>query len=528
MKQIITYILVTLTLFLLLSGCGGGGSTGQDGSSGLGSSFSGNRTSLLINFANVLGLNQSQIANDWLMVQRELSRTVPSISKTLAAEEVVIGSAMTLSDQTKQSVSKKLASYMSVQKAISNLINKITKFRVLIVDQSNRVLWDKEYPSTQQRADDIQVEAGSDRIITVEGIGVDFDGLTKVLITAAARVSLEPAEVEILGGNDATIPIQFEIKDSLAPVTAIFHAGTGVVEGPHRSAVEIILSNFESATVFYEITEQNNPASLLSAVTSGFQSAFSTATINLTQEGIYIFKYYSTDTSSNQESLHEKLVAVNFNQGAPVTSSNYRGTKFFAGADIGLSVAMENNQTATIQYTIDGGSTLTSPDLKHKQLFLVQLGTQGFIPQNPILVVNFSSEIKNGSLELSTQTTSVELTDISIDGTIKTTFEGATIGFFGSEEIFCDTDSTSIYVDQNTCAGLGKLRKLEMGPFKTSLGTSFSQVTVSNGASSFLKTNACDVHCVDKTSLTCRSCVLSTPGIDCNLYKKATGVGCTN
>ncbi|MCO4783677.1 MAG: hypothetical protein KC646_15225 [Candidatus Cloacimonetes bacterium] len=528
MKQFIILILVSSTFFLMLSGCGGGGTTGQDGSSGLNGALSGSRTSLSINFSNVLGLNQSQVANDWLMVQRELSRTENSLSKALSPDEVGIGNAIELSDGTKKSVSNKLASHLSVQRAVSNLINKVTKYRVLIETASKGVLWDKEYPSSQKTADDIQVEAGPDRKITVEGIGVDFDGLTKVLISAQANVNLEPAEIEVLGGSNATIPITFEIKDSLAPVTAIFHAGSGVVEGPHRSAVEIVLSNFEKATVFYEITEQNKPASILTALTSGFQSAFSTATINLSQEGVYVFKYYSIDETGNQESLHEKLVVVNFNQGAPVSSTNYKGRKFFAGGQVGFSVKMQNSETATIKYTIDGGTQVTSPDLKNNQLHLVQLGTQGFITQNPVMLLNFSSEIKNGSLELSTNSTSVELTDISIDGTIKTTFEGASTPFYGSEEIYCDTDTSSIFVDQTTCLGQGKLKKLEMGPFVTSQGTHFSQVEMSNGKAVLLKTNACADHCVDKTSAGCKSCVLSTPGIDCSLYKKATGVSCTN
>lgn len=528
MKQFILFILMSSTLFLMLSGCGGGGTTGQDGSSGLNGALSGNQTSLSINFSNVLGLNESQVANDWLMVQKELSKTQNSLSTALTPQEVAIGSHIDLSDGTKKSVSQKLASHMAIQRAVSNLVNKVTKYRVLIVTATQGVLWDKEYPSTQKRADDIQVEAGPDRKITVEGIGVDFDGVTKVLISAQANVNLEPAEVEVLGGSGATIPITFEIKDSLAPVTAIFHAGSGVVEGPHRSAVEIILSNFENSTVFYEITEQNNPASTLTALTSGFQSAFSTATINLNQEAIYVFKYYSIDQAGNQENLHEKLVIVNFNQGAPVSKSNYQGRKFFAGGQIGLSVSMQNSETATIKYTIDGGSQVTTPDLKNNQLHLVQLGTQGFITQNPVMLVNFSSEIKNGSLELSTNSTSVELTDISINGTIKTTFEGASTAFYGSEEIYCDTDSSSIFVDQATCLGQGKLRKLEMGPFITSQGTNFAQIEISNGKAVLLKSNACADHCVDNTSPACKSCVLSTPGIDCSLYKKATGVSCTN
>ncbi|PCJ16939.1 MAG: hypothetical protein COB02_14835 [Candidatus Cloacimonadota bacterium] len=528
MKQIISFTIIATFLFLLLSGCGGGGTTGQDGSSGLGSSFSGNKTTLSINFANILNLSKSRIANDWQLIQRELSKTIPKLSISNLSEDVTIGSEIQLSEFTTNKVSQKLASYLSIQKATSTIRNKISEYRVLIQDPFNKVLWDKRYPSTQQRADDIQVESGPDRKITVEGIGIDFDGVSKVLVTAEAKVNLEPAEVEVLGGNDATIPIEFVVKDSLAPVTAIFHAGTGVVEGPHRSVVEITISNFENATVFYEITEQNNPASTLNILTSGFQSAFSTAIINLTQEARYIFKYYSIDQAQNQENLHEKLVIVNFNQGAPVSSINYKGKKFFAGAEIGLSVLMQNSQTATIKYTIDGGTQVVSPELKNKELYLVQLGTQGFIPQSPITVVNFSSEIKDGSLELSTHSTSVELTDISINGTIKTTFEGASTSFYGSEEIFCDTDSTSIYLDQTTCLNQGKLRKLEMGAFVTSQGTEFSQIEIVGGEIRVVKTNACDTECVDQTSQACKSCVISTPGIDCSLYKKATGINCPN
>ena len=141
-----------------------------------------------------------------------------------------------------------------------------------------------------------------------------------------------------------------------------------MLEGPHRTSVDIILSNFEEAELSYKISEVGNEFSTLSAVTSGFISTVSTATINLSQEGVYLFQYFSTDASGNQEVLNEKQVTVNFNTNPPVTNIDYKGQphKLFAGASIGMSIEMQDAETGTVTYIIDTSDAQTTRPLRNK------------------------------------------------------------------------------------------------------------------------------------------------------------------
>ena len=97
-----------------------------------------------------------------------------------------------------------------------------------------------------------------------------------------------------------------------------------------------------------------------------------------------------------------------------------------------MSIEMQDAETGTVTYIIDTSDAQTTRPLRNKEVDFVQIGTQGFIPTNPLVNVQFSSEIAGGSVELSSQTTVIELTDISIGGVIQTKFEGVANSVYSS------------------------------------------------------------------------------------------------
>ena len=173
-----------------------------------------------------------------------------------------------------------------------------------------------------------------------------------------------------------------------------------------------------------------------------------------------------------------------------------------------MSVQMQDQDTATITYTIDSADAQTTRPLKNKELELVQIGIQGFIPTNPLVNLEFASEIAGGSVELSKQTTVIELTDISIGGVIQTKFEGVANSIYSSGvTLLCDTDSSSIYVSE-VCQNQGKLITLMTGPFTPGNAAEFACAKVVGGQLTVVDNGVNGV---------CQSC---------NSFKTASGQNC--
>ena len=449
-------------------GCGGGGSQNNQESfgSGLGGFGPIAKSTLVINFKDALNLSVNRIATDFDHVRLQLSQTDAVSNKVPVDVTKAYGVKPSISGPMQKELLRKLNVFQLRYNNLQLVKDKITQYRIIITAPDLLLPVIKVFPSTAQTGS-VKVDSGPSRNIRVEGVGVDIDGINKVLIAAQTVVNLEPSLTTQVGGPDAQIPVTFIPVDTIAPITAAFPSGAGTLEGPHRESVEIILSNFENAELSYKISELGNEFSTLSAVTSGFISAISTATINLGEEGVYLLQYFSIDDSGNQEVLNEKQITVNFNSNPPVTNISYRGqpNKLFAGASIGFSIEMEDLETGTVTYKIDASDTQTTRLLKNKEIEFVQIGTQGFIPADPLINVEFSSEITGGSVELTSRTTVIELTDISVGGVIKTKFEGVANSVYSSGvTLLCDTDSSSIYASE-ICQNQGKLITLMTGPF---------------------------------------------------------------
>ena len=507
----VTALLSISLLISLVMGCGGGGSQNNQASfgSGLGGFGPVAKSTLVINFRNALSLSVNQVATDFDHVRLQLNRADAVTNKVPVNLATTLGAEPLISDSMQEELQRKLSAFKVRYNNLQSVKNKITQYRIIITAPDLLLPVIAVFPSTAEQGS-VQVDSGPSRNIRVEGVGVDIDGIEKVLIAAQTIVSLEPSLTTQVGGPEAQIPVTFTQIDTIAPITAAFPAGAGVLEGPHRTSVDIILSNFEDAQLSYKISEVGNEFSTLSAVTSGFLSTVSTATINLSQEGVYLFQYFSTDESGNQEVLNEKQVTVNFNTNPPVTKIDYKGQphKLFAGASIGMSIEMQDQETGTVTYIIDTSDAQTTRPLKNKEVEFVQIGTQGFIPTNPLVNVQFSSEIAGGSVELSSQTTVIELTDISIGGIIQTKFEGVANSVYSSGvTLLCDTDSTSIYVSE-VCQNEGKLITLMTGPFTPGNAAEFACVKVVGGQLTVVDNGVNGV---------CQSC---------NSFKTASGQNC--
>lgn len=487
-KKLGPVLLCVLFILLPLIGCGGGGGGGgSDSGAGIGSGLGGagltSQSRVRINFAQALNLsrNKIQIASDLDYAIMMVNRHMPVGSGAVELDKV-LGHDPSISEIQKSELQAKVLASNVRYNNLAAVKNKLTQFKVIITAPDLVLPVIAIFPSTATEGE-VSVEAGSFRKIRVEGIGVDLDGISKVLIAAEATVNLSPALTTSMGGTGSEVPVEFEEVDSTPPITALFHAGSGPVEGPHREAVNIILSNFENATISYRITEVGNPNSQLNALTSGFVTAVSTATINLAQEATYLFEYSSTDSAGNQETINEKQVIVNFNLNPPVSSTNYRGRpyKVLAGSKLGFSIAMQNQETATLNIQVGTGNQQTSPVLKNNEQYLVTLGNEGVLPTDPLLNVQFSSTISGGSAEVSAKSTTVELIEFLKDGQNIIKFEGTSNHVLTSGAVlFCDDDSTSIF-NSATCNNQGKLQVLLTGPFEPGNADDFPCVEVKSG-----------------------------------------------
>ncbi|MBT3785584.1 hypothetical protein HOF92_11450 [bacterium] len=109
---------------------------------------------------------------------------------------------------------------------------------------------------------------------------------------------------------------------------------------------------------------------------------------------------------------------------------------------------------------------------------------------------------------MSPNLTAIELTDISVDGQLRTTFEGAFTSVLTSGVVvFCDTDSNSIYASSQ-CNDAGKRILLLTGPFSPGVADEFPCIQIIDGV----------VKVVDEgPSGTCQSCTT---------YEGQTGLTC--
>ncbi len=504
-------LFVTTLLISLVIGCGGGGSQNNEVSfgSGLGGFGPVAKSTLVINFRDALNLSVNRVASDFDHVRLQLNQA-EAVSSQVSVDLInTLGVEPVISDSMQKELRRKLSAFQVRYNNLQSVKNKITQYRITITAPDLLLPVIAVFPSTAEQGS-VQVDSGPSRNIRVEGVGVDIDGVEKVLIAAQTVVSLEPSLTAQVGGPEAQIPVTFTQIDTIAPITAAFPSGAGVLEGPHRTAVDIILSNFENSNLSYKVSEVGNEFSTLTAVTSGYNTVVSTATVNLSQEGLYLFQYFSTDESGNQEVLNEKQITVNFNSNPPVTNIDYSGQpeKLFAGASLGMSIEMQSEQTGTITYTIDDSDPQQTRSLKNKEVEFVQIGTQGFIPANPLVNLEFSSEIAGGSVELSSRTTVIELTDISIGGIIQTNFEGVANSVYSSGvTLLCDTDSSSIYVSE-VCQNQGKLITLMTGPFTPGNAAEFACIKMVSGQLTVVDNGVNGV---------CQSC---------NSFKTASGQNC--
>jgi hypothetical protein len=469
-----------------------------------------------------------------------------------------VGVAPVIPEPLAEQMRENQKSFVARSMSISSLRGKISEFRVTVTGPGILIPLVQTFPSTTTEGV-IRVESGKSRVILIEGVGVDMDGSTRKLVSARTVVDLEPA-IQLELGVPGSKPIEFELIDTISPITAIFHSGSGLVEGPHRQTVDIILSNFETADLYYRVSEKDKPLSTLRAVTSGWQTAISTVTVRLEEEGTYLFEYYSQDSASNQEPRNEKEVVVNFNQNPPVTQMQYSGWpyKIFAGSRLGLAIEMASGQTGLINYQLGSEEELKTANLKRMELASVTVGTQGIVPnvQNltasppvPAYKLDYYAEILDGSVEAEKRSTDLYLTDMVVGGEIVTTFEAGSTGVYAAGFVpFCDTDSSSIYVDPTgTCGTQGKLVNLQTGPFSPGVAADYSclktgQKTVGGQTVATIEvvsdSSSCSVDCdfsaipeddaeaMAKQQEKCRICVSRLNCVDCATYKKATGVDC--
>lgn len=478
-----TLLIAALVSFSILGGCGGSSSGVNDSQgSGLGGFGMAAKSTLVINFRDALNLSVSRIASDLDHVRMQLNR--PDVIANQAPINLldVMGGSPVIGDSMLNELQRKLSSFQVNYNNLQSVKNKITKYVIIVTAPDLLLPVREEFPSTAEQGS-VKVDAGPSRKIRVEGHGVDIVGQESTLIAAEATVDLQPSLTTQVGGPEAQVPLTFTQIDSLAPITAAFPSGSGTLEGPHRDQVDIILSNFEGAELSYKISEVGNEFSTLSAVTSGFQTVISTVTIKLDQEGVYLFEYFSTDQAGNKEVLNEKRVTVNFNANPPVSIIDYQGQpqKIFAGASVGLSINMQANQTGVITYRIDGGDPKSTKPLRNGEVEFVKIGVQGFVPDNSIVNIEYSAEIAGGSVELSKNLTDIQLTDISIDGIVKTKFEGVANSVLSSGvTLFCDTENDSIYASES-CNNQGKLVTLLTGPFSPGKAAEFACTKLIDG-----------------------------------------------
>jgi len=484
-----------------------------DSGSGLGSGAFFSDSKLQINFFDALSLSVSQVAADRDLVAYQIRKPAPVQAVAPFSWEKELGHSPRLSQGRIKALKASSNSVQSISYAVSSLRNKIVQFKVTVTAPDLLLPVVAYFPQVIGEvlpdSGTVPVPAGNQRKILIEGVGVEGSGQV-TLVAAEATVDLNPSTITTVGGVDSNEPLQFEEVDILAPITAIFLATTGDVEGPHRDPVDIILSNFEGASLQYKISEKNNAASILSAVTSGFVTALSTATLRLDQQGVYIFEFQSKDSSGNIELLNEREITVNFNLSPPVSKIFYSGggAKFFAGASLGFSMEMQDTETGTLTYAIGSEPSQTTTSLKNKEVTLVQVGLQGVVPVDPVVKLSFSSQITGGSAELSPQTTDLILTDISVNGSIVTTYEGSAGSYLTSGVLpFCDTDSSSIFISE-ACSNQGKRVLLLTGPFSPGQAGEFSCLKLING----------ELTVVDEgSSGVCQSCKTfkDQSGLDC-------------
>ena len=82
--------------------------------------------------------------------------------------------------------------YFKSDTVTQSVKNKITQYRIVITAPDLLLPVIAIFPSTAQQGS-VQVDSGPSRNIRVEGVGVDIDGIEKVLVAAQTTVSLEPS-----------------------------------------------------------------------------------------------------------------------------------------------------------------------------------------------------------------------------------------------------------------------------------------------------------------------------------------------
>jgi hypothetical protein len=522
-----TYLILVIALTAWLSGCGGGGTTNQSGSGLVGST---SKSGLKLSMQELLGLTSSQV-----LTEQEYN-TLYSIGVSSSVMDVdyqvdeLIG--------VSPSISPDLNSYLtgnqikSISRATSSLSGRVSKFRITVTGPGIAIPYVQEFPGYSTQAT-LYVESGLSRSILIEAIGIDIDGTEKVLIKGTATVDLAPSTTVNLGTGSDSPEVTFEIVDTNPPITAVFHAGSGLVEGPHMQAVDIILSNFEDAVLYYKVSEKNNPNSTLIAVTSGFKTAVSTVTVSLNEEAVYLFEYYSVDNAGNQENLNEKEITVNFNSNPPKSVIQYSGSpyKMFSGSTLWMSVDMTAGLTGVLHYQLEGESgEATSPELKSKEAFGLTVGAEGIIPTDGIYTLQYWAEVLDGSVELTKNTTEIYVKNMV--NSEQTKFEGSASSVLSTGTVpFCDTDSGSIYVRPDVCGGAGKLVLLETGPFSPGNAVEYPCFTVQENRLVMNTDTSCSAACTpqeegEDVTQACYQCISTKGCVDCTSYKAATGLDC--
>ncbi|KKU70891.1 MAG: hypothetical protein UX96_C0033G0005 [Candidatus Wolfebacteria bacterium GW2011_GWB1_47_243] len=136
--------------------------------------------------------------------------------------------------------------------------------------------------------------------------------------------------------------------DTTTPITTASPLG-----GSYASAQTVTMSVNETATVYY--TLDGSTPTIASTQYTGPISITSTKTL----------KYFAKDTAGNSEAVKTQAYTITIpDTTAPITTASPLGGSYASAQTVTMSV----NETATVYYTLDGGSCIDHID-KDAQIF---------------------------------------------------------------------------------------------------------------------------------------------------------------
>ena len=163
-------------------GCGGGGSQNNLVSygSGLGGFGPAAKSTLVINFRNALSLSVNRVATDFDHVRLQLNQAEAVTNKVPVNLASTLGADPLISDSMQEELQRKQSAFKVRYNNLQSVKNKITQYRIIITAPDLLLPVIAVFPSTAEQGS-VQVDSGPSRNIRVEGVGVDIDGIEKVL-----------------------------------------------------------------------------------------------------------------------------------------------------------------------------------------------------------------------------------------------------------------------------------------------------------------------------------------------------------